>query len=93
MAEEVIFFTINVFFFVKTQIQIDFLLAVAVATRRIKTGMEVHDSYGAVWYHMDRTERQRFLKVFFLLQKMKILFCFIIRIFIKILLLLMYRNP
>ena len=53
------------FFFVKTQIQIDFLLAVAVATRRIKTGMEVHDSYGAVWYHMDRTERQRFLKVFF----------------------------
>lgn len=36
--------------------------AVAVATRRIKTGMEVHDSYGAVWYHMDCTERQRFLK-------------------------------
>ena len=71
------------FFFVKTQIQIDFLLAVAVATRRIKTGMEVHDSYGAVWYHMDRTERQRFLKVFFLLQKMKILFCFFIRIFYK----------
>lgn len=36
--------------------------AVAVAVRRIKAGMEVHDSYGAVWYHMDRTERQRFLK-------------------------------
>ena len=49
----------------KTQIQNYVLLAVAVATRRIKTGMEVHDSYGAVWYHMDRTERQRFLKVFF----------------------------
>ena len=40
------------------------LPAVAVAVRRIKAGMEVHDSYGAVWYHMDRTERQRFLKVF-----------------------------
>ena len=91
MAEEVIFNLSN--FFVKTQILNYDLLAVAVATRRIKTGMEVHDSYGAVWYHMDRTERQRFLKVFFLLQKMKILFCFIIRIFIKILLLLMYRNP
>ena len=62
MAEEVIFNLSN--FFVKTQILNYDLLAVAVATRRIKTGMEVHDSYGAVWYHMDRTERQRFLKVF-----------------------------
>ena len=53
----------------QTQIQINFLTAVAVATRRIKTGMEVHDSYGAVWYHMDRTERQRFLKVFFFFKK------------------------
>ena len=40
------------------------LPAVAVAVRRIKAGMEVHDSYGAVWYHMDCTERQKFLKVF-----------------------------
>ena len=37
--------------------------AVAVAVRRIKAGMEIHDSYGAVWYHMERSERQRFLKV------------------------------
>ena len=37
--------------------------AVAVAVRRIKAGMEIHDSYGAVWYHMERPERQRFLKV------------------------------
>ena len=66
MAEEVIFNLSN--FFVKTQILNYDLLAVAVATRRIKTGMEVHDSYGAVWYHMDCTERQRFLKVFILLQ-------------------------
>ena len=58
------FFTCQRIFSVKTQIQNYVLLAVAVATRRIKTGMEVHDSYGAVWYHMDRTERQRFLKVF-----------------------------
>ena len=37
--------------------------AIAVAVRKIKEGMQVHDSYGAVWYHMDRSERQRFLKV------------------------------
>ena len=44
-------------------IQNNIFPAVAVAVRRIKAGMEVHDSYGAVWYHMDCTERQKFLKV------------------------------
>ena len=37
--------------------------AVAVAIRNIKPGDEIHDSYGAVFYHMDRIERQRFLEV------------------------------
>jgi hypothetical protein len=37
--------------------------AVAVAVRKIKAGTEIHDSYGAVYYYMDLSERQHFLQV------------------------------
>merc|ERR1712029_951240 len=36
--------------------------AVAFANRSIEKGEEVHDTYGAVFYHMDKSERQRYLK-------------------------------
>ena len=39
--------------------------AVAFANRTINKGEELHDTYGAVFYHMDKAERQHYLKVFF----------------------------
>jgi hypothetical protein len=37
--------------------------AVALAVRQIKAGAEINDSYGAVYHHMDKPERQQFLQV------------------------------
>ena len=37
--------------------------AVALAVRQIKAGAEINDSYGAVYHHMDKAERQQFLQV------------------------------
>ena len=37
--------------------------AVAFANRTIEKGEELHDTYGAVFYHMDKGERQHYLKV------------------------------
>ena len=37
--------------------------AVAVADRRIEAGEEIHDTYGAVYFHMDKSERQHYLQV------------------------------
>ena len=37
--------------------------AVAFANRTINKGEELHDTYGAVFYHMDKAERQHYLKV------------------------------
>ena len=37
--------------------------AVGVAVRQIKAGMEINDSYGAVYHYMDKPERQQFLQV------------------------------
>ncbi len=42
---------------------------VAFATRKIKAGDELHDSYGAVYFHMDKNERQQFLQVGTLLKR------------------------
>ena len=36
---------------------------VAVAIRPIKAGSEINDSYGAIYHHMEKPERQQFLKV------------------------------
>ena len=35
----------------------------ALAVRQIKAGAEINDSYGAVYHHMDKAERQQFLQV------------------------------
>ncbi len=40
---------------------------IAVAVRTIKAGEEVNDSYGAIYHHMDKAERQQFLTVIILL--------------------------
>ena len=37
--------------------------AVALAVRQIKAGAEINDSYGSVYHHMDKAERQQFLQV------------------------------
>ena len=37
--------------------------AVALSVRQIKAGAEINDSYGAVYHHMDKPERQQFLQV------------------------------
>lgn len=37
--------------------------AVAISDRKIKAGEELHDSYGAVYYNMERNDRQKYLKV------------------------------
>jgi len=37
--------------------------AVAISDRKIKAGEELHDSYGAVYYNMEKIERQKYLKV------------------------------
>ena len=37
--------------------------AVGVAVKQIKAGMEINDSYGAVYHYMDKPEREQFLKV------------------------------
>lgn len=39
--------------------------AVAMAIRQIKEGAEINDSYGAVYHHMDKAERQQFLQVLY----------------------------
>ncbi|CAB4055686.1 unnamed protein product [Lepeophtheirus salmonis] len=36
--------------------------AIAIASRRIRAGEEIHDSYGAVYYHLSKEERINFLK-------------------------------
>ena len=37
--------------------------SVAVASRRIEAGEEIHDTYGSVYFHMDKSERQHYLQV------------------------------
>ena len=37
--------------------------AVALSVRQIKAGAEINDSYGSVYHHMDKAERQQFLQV------------------------------
>ena len=37
--------------------------AVAVADRRIEKGEEILDTYGAVYFHMEKSERQHYLQV------------------------------
>lgn len=37
--------------------------SVAVALRRIEAGEELHDTYGAVYYHMDKEDRQKYIQV------------------------------
>ena len=37
--------------------------AVGIAVKQIKAGMEINDSYGAVYHYMDKPEREQFLKV------------------------------
>jgi len=36
--------------------------AVGIAVKQIKAGMEINDSYGAVYHYMDKPEREQFLK-------------------------------
>jgi len=36
--------------------------AVALSVRQIKAGAEINDSYGSVYHHMDKAERQQFLQ-------------------------------
>ena len=40
--------------------------AICVANRKIPAGEQLFDTYGAQYYHMNKDERQRFLKVRFL---------------------------
>ena len=37
--------------------------AIAVANRKINPGDEIHDTYGAVYFHMDKSERRKYLQV------------------------------
>lgn len=38
-------------------------VAVAIANRTIEEGEELHDTYGALFYHMEKSERLHYLKV------------------------------
>ena len=53
---------------------------VALACRQIKKGMEINDSYGAVYHHTERPDRQNFLQVSYIDKRWRFLFCEVFRV-------------
>ena len=41
--------------------------AAAVADRRIEAGEELHDTYGSVYFHMEKSDRQHYLQVYLII--------------------------